>query len=417
MSQVIDRRGNSGKSSGNRAKFLKRVADQIKSAMPKIVADRKLDNLGKGGVRVPLRGIKEPTFRHDWDTGDKRFVRPGNKSYRQGDEIEKPDRQAGRSGSGSGNGEGEDDFYVVISRDEFLKYFFDDLELPDLHRKCFEDTETVSRRRAGFVSDGVPERLDYVRSFENSLARRAAVRGAVERRTAELESALETASEEETAKIRAEIEELQARLKSLPMYDHVDLRYAHHVVVNEPATRAVMFCVMDVSGSMGQEHKDLSKRFFTLLYLFLKKQYESVDLVFIRHHSDAKEVSEEEFFESRESGGTVVLPSLKLVGSILATRYGSDWNAYMAQCTDGDAWDADDALSSAEYLKETLLPSMQYAAYVEVAPRSYNWTDRNSDLWRAYSMVEDPRLAMRKAEGVEEIWPVFESLFKKSANK
>ena len=103
-----------------------------------------------------------------------------------------------------------------------------------------------------------------------------------------------------------------------------------------------MFCLMDVSGSMDEERKDIAKRFFILLYLFLTRNYERIEVVFIRHHTIAKEVDEDEFFHSRESGGTVVSSALKLMQEIIRERYPlTEWNIYAAQASDGDNWDDD----------------------------------------------------------------------------
>ena len=128
----------------------------------------------------------------------------------------------------------------------------------------------------------------------------------------------------------------------MPFLDEIDLRYRHRITVPQPIARAVMFCLMDVSASMDEEKKDLAKRFFTLLYLFLTRKYEKVDLVFIRHTEDAEEVDEERFFHDPQTGGTVVYSALELMHEIVQARYPSSaWNIYAAQASDGDAFGAD----------------------------------------------------------------------------
>jgi uncharacterized sporulation protein YeaH/YhbH (DUF444 family) len=97
-----------------------------------------------------------------------------------------------------------------------------------------------------------------------------------------------------------------------------------------------MFCLMDVSGSMGEREKDLAKRFFMLLHLFLKRRYERLDIVFIRHTHDAQEVDEHTFFYSRQSGGTIVSTALEEMKKIVHDRYATgEWNIYAAQASDG----------------------------------------------------------------------------------
>ncbi|NJM55573.1 MAG: YeaH/YhbH family protein, partial [Verrucomicrobiae bacterium] len=180
------------------------------------------------------------------------------------------------------------------------------------------------------------------------VARRMALAAPHLRRLREVEEELQQLLsappvDEDRAKILVEeINHLRARARAVPFIDTFDLRYANRVKQPQPTTQAVMFCIMDVSGSMDRARKDLAKRFFTLLYLFLKRNYEKIEVVFIRHHTVAKEVDEQEFFYSRETGGTVVSSALQLMGEIITERYPiSSWNIYAAQASDGDNWHHD----------------------------------------------------------------------------
>jgi uncharacterized protein len=182
----------------------------------------------------------------------------------------------------------------------------------------------------------------------------------------------------------------------------------------EPVARAAMFCLMDVSSSMDEEKKDLAKRFFTLLYLFLTRKYAEVDLIFIRHTDDAEEVDENTFFHDTRSGGTVVCSALELTEKIRAERYAHGWNVYAAQASDGDAFGSDPA-RSARFLRERLLPATRYYTYLElVAPYA---PERPSTLWAEYERVAEAttNFAMRRAAEREQIYPVFRNLFRKSA--
>jgi uncharacterized sporulation protein YeaH/YhbH (DUF444 family) len=214
--------------------------------------------------------------------------------------------------------------------------------------------------------------------------------------------------EAERLDLEERISALKARLARIPYLDPIDLRFRSRVRVPVPTTKAVMFCLMDVSGSMDEARKELSKRFFILLYLFLTRHYDKIDLVFIRHHTQAQEVDEENFFHARETGGTVVSSALVLMDEIIKARYSpNEWNIYGAQASDGDNWHHDSGRCR-ELLTENLLPVCRYFAYVQVAEEEQN-------LWEEYSRVQEshPQFAMRKVSSASQIYPVFRELFKK----
>jgi hypothetical protein len=416
MSNIIDRRKNAkGKSTGNRQRFLKRVEGQIKKALPDIISQESIQESNTGGkVKVPIKSIKEPAFSHDPASGNKQIVRPGNDRFSEGDKIPKPKG----SGHGSGRGKGsnspevsEDEFAVVLSREEFLKYFFEDLELPNMVQKFLENTESFENKRAGFIKYGNPSRLNIKTSYQQSLARQIALRGAFLAKLKKLEAKLALITDPvQLAALQAEIEKVKKQSNTIPFFEDVDLRYNHFEQIPLPTTSAAMFCIMDVSASMGYHEKDIAKRFFTLLYIFLTKQYLNVELIFIRHHTTAKEVDEFEFFNSKESGGTVVAPSLELMDKIIKERYsGGNWNIYCCQASDGDVWSDYDADECGVILRTQILPAIQYMAYIEISNHS-----RDSSLWRTYRSLEDENhFSMRKLYDVSQIWPVFRGLFKK----
>jgi len=175
----------------------------------------------------------------------------------------------------------------------------------------------------------------------------------------------------------------------------------------------VMACMMDVSGSMDERKKDLAKRFFALLYLFLERKYGQVEIVFIRHTETAEEVDEQTFFHDPLSGGTLVQPALELAKKVIETRYsGPDWNVYGAQASDGDCTESD-GRASAAFLDQELLPLVRYFAYVDI-PGQGGWFNRPSDLWGAYDAIDSPAFARRKVHGRGDIWPVFRELFGKN---
>ena len=417
LHQVIDRRlSGKNKSIGNRERFLRRYRDQIKEAVRKAVGDRSIRDIEEGAdINLPKRDVSEPTFQHA-PGGSRELVHPGNQEYIRGDRIARPQGGGGGSGSGSASpdGQGEDDFTFRITREEFMNYFFDDLALPRLIRtQLLADVPEWKFRRAGYVSEGNPTSLHIVRSMRTGLARRIAMGGDARlelRRAEEQLREMEKRGDapEEIARMQAELIILRERLKRVPFLDPFDLRYRNRVREPLPTSKAVMFCLMDVSGSMDEARKDLAKRFFILLYLFLSRHYEKTEVVFIRHHTQAAEVTEDEFFHATESGGTVVSSALTLMNEIIRDRYmGSEWNIYGAQASDGDNWQQDSS-KCRELLDNKILPLVRYYAYVQVA-------DEDQNLWEEYTRVRDanPHFAMQKICTPSQIFPVFRDLFKK----
>jgi uncharacterized sporulation protein YeaH/YhbH (DUF444 family) len=346
------------------------------------------------------------------------MVHPGNKEFVPGDRIQRPEGGAGGSGQGSaGNsGQGEDDFVFELSREEFMDLLFDDLELPNLVRNQLVGSTEFKPVRAGYTTDGAPANIDVVRSLKGAVARRTALGAPNRARIRELEEEIDVlltaGADQDDVRIldmREEIDRLKTRLAGLPFIDTFDLRYQAFTQQPEPTSKAVMLCIMDVSGSMDQMRKNLAKRFFILLYLFLQRNYEKIDVVFIRHHTIAQEVDEQEFFYSRETGGTVVSSARNLAYDLLRERYDSSvWNIYCAQASDGDNWDSDSVICR-EVLSEKLMPLMRYYAYVEITPRQHQ------SLWYAYQEVRmlHRHFAMQQIDGNQDIYPVFRELFKR----
>jgi uncharacterized sporulation protein YeaH/YhbH (DUF444 family) len=420
MNHLIDRRKNGrGKSTVNRERFLRRYKTQVRDAVKRMVGERKIEDMDRGGdVHLPKKDIAEPSFGFGRG-GEREIVVPGNREYVAGDRIPRP-QGGGGNGGGSGEGgggDGQDDFVFSLSREEFLNIFFDDLELPRLARTQLGEADQFRSIRAGYTTSGSPSNLSVPRTLANSLGRRIALGGALKREAMALEvllvKALSEGHTDEAARLSAALDKLRARHTALPFLEQLDLRYRNRVLRPEPIARAVMFCLMDVSASMDEDKKDLAKRFFTLLYLFLTRKYKQVDLVFIRHTEEAEEVDEHTFFNDPKSGGTVVLSALELMAKVRAARYAEGWNVYAAQASDGDAFGSDPA-KSARFLREILLPSTRYYAYIELTPEE---TSHPSNLWAEYEVLADhtDNFAMRRASRREDIYPVFRDLFSKAA--
>ena len=420
--QIIDRRLNpGGKSLANRQRFIRRAKSLIRKAVHESTASRSIKDADEAGeVSLPAQGVHEATFRRGQAGGVRDYLLPGNKEYVRGDTIPRPPSGAGGSGSeGSPDGDGQDDFRFALSRDEFVDLFLEDLELPDLAKRRVVDTEALSWSRAGYSVTGSPANLAVMRTVRNSLSRRIALKRPSSDELARLREEIDALAEDDPR--RADLEEERDRKLRrsgvIPFIDPIDVRYRRFESHPKPVAQAVMFCLMDVSGSMTEHMKDLAKRFYVLLYIFLRRKYKRVEVVFIRHTHQAQEVDEDTFFHSPETGGTVVSTALEEMRRVMAERYSPDsWNIYAAQASDGDNT-ASDNDRTANLLTHSILPYCQYYAYLEVGRDSEHFPPgfirRDSDLWQTYTEIcrTGAPMAMRKVSHRRDIYPVFRELF------
>ncbi|WP_448552580.1 YeaH/YhbH family protein [Thalassotalea montiporae] len=419
MANFIDRRLNSkNKSTVNRQRFIRRYKSQIKKSVSDAINKRGVTDVDSGeSITIPKKDLSEPIF-HQGNGGIRDRVHPGNDQFTPGDRINRPPQGAGQ-GSGNGNasnsGEGEDDFVFSISKDEYLDLLFEDLALPNLEKNQLDKLVEYKTVRSGFCAEGVPANIDIVKSLQGSIARRIAMTSSKRRELKECQAALAKLEadphdhiQEEKA-LKQQINELKEKISKVPFIDTFDLRYRNYAKQAVPTSKAVMFCLMDVSGSMDQATKDIAKRFYILLYLFLTRTYKEIDVVYIRHHTQAKEVDEQEFFYSQETGGTIASSALELMTEIIQDRYSAnDWNIYGAQASDGDNW-ADDSPLCKQLLMNKILPKSRYFSYIEITQRAHQ------TLWHQYQEVASQcsYFAMRHIKSVEDIYPVFRELFKK----
>jgi uncharacterized sporulation protein YeaH/YhbH (DUF444 family) len=423
---IIDRRPNpKGKSLANRQRFIERAKGEVKDALAEALKRRKLgESDGGEKVSIPTRGITEPVFRPSSRGGRRDYVVPGNKKFVVGDEIERPQ---GGDGAGRGNaspedGDEQDAFEFMLSKEEFLDLVFEDLELPDLVKTRLKESDSTQLSRAGYTVAGSPANLNLLRTMRNSLARRISLRRPTQSDLEAIERQVEAATQADDAESAAQgqldLEAAQRRARRVAYIDPVDVRYNRFERVPKPNTQAVMFCLMDVSGSMTEAMKDLAKRFFLLLHVFLTRRYKHVELVFIRHTSNAQEVDEDTFFHSRETGGTIVSTALEEMLRVQRDRYAPDaWNIYAAQASDGDNY-TEDSDRCSQLLSGEILPITQYFAYIEVGAEAtlrHGFPSPPTDLWRTYSQIAavHGNFAMRKVADATQIFPVFRELFSK----
>ncbi len=418
-SVIIDRRPQQGKSSANRQRVLRRLNRVLKAQVDDLVGKRKLADLDNGAeVTVGKLDVSEPSFRIDQGTGVSDRVLPGNDRYRVGDRLPKPDDsgEGGGPGNGSDAGDGdaeEDNFRFMLSREEFLNLLFDDLALPELVRKELTDVVDRKFRRGGIVRHGNPGNMSVLRTFRASIGRRVAAASSIQDDLDRVEylqgDAQEIADQTLAMDLALQADAVRRRATQVPFIDPVDLRHRSLIEVDAPRTAAAMFCLMDVSGSMTELRKDLAKRFFTLLYLFLRRKYENVELVFIRHTEVAEEVDEQTFFHHPQSGGTRVLAALEKMKEIIEARFPpSRYNIFGAQASDGDSMGMD-PIQSRTFLTERLLPLSRYFVYAE----TNEYAQTNTALWNAYAAIDHAGFNMAAVANRSEVYPALVKLFER----
>jgi uncharacterized protein len=415
VTHIVDRRLNPGsKSLENRQRFLRRAKALVQGAVKKSSQDRDIKDVMEGGeVSIPLDGMNEPRFRREGGTRD--MVLPGNKKFIEGDILPRSGEKGGGRPRDPGEGDGEDAFRFVLSRDEFVDLFLDDLELPDLAKRKLAEAESEGIQRAGYTTSGSPANISVSRTVSRALARRVALRRPRLETILELEAEIaESDDEAHRAELMVQLEALKAKARRIPFIDPIDIRYRRFENVPKPVAQAVMFCLMDVSGSMSEHMKDLAKRFYMLLYVFLKRRYRHVEIVFIRHTDRAEEVDEETFFRGPASGGTLVSSALQAMHDIVRSRFRpADWNIYAAQASDGDN-SISDGVVAGRLLTDMILPVSQFFAYLEVGETGgYTFDMPDSALWTLYARLRanGAPLSMRKVSERSEIFPVFQDLF------
>ena len=420
MGTIIDRRLNQGqKNLGNRQRFIRKAKDQIKKAITKNI---KNDTDSDENIKIPIDSIDEPTFGNDWNTGINRRVLPGNKDYVPQDQIERPKGGDGSKGSKPSDDDetGNDEFSFVLTKEEFYDLFFEDLELPDLVKKQLKSTKSWEYKREGISTAGNPTNISIIRTMKQSIGRRLILRKPNEKELQELEEELKNCdpSSDRFVELQEQIKVLKNKIKSVTYVDPIDLRYNVFSKKEVPSNSAVMLAIMDVSGSMDERKKDIAKRFFMLLYLFLQKKYDNVVIEFIRHHTEAEVVDEQTFFYDTLTGGTKVSSALELAKTLIATKYSSNlYNIYICQASDGDNFNSDND-SCIKILEEDLLPTVQYMAYVEVPDQqmseysSYQTTHTLFDVYLPIAS-NNPKLQITRVSDQSDIYPVFRKLFEK----
>jgi sporulation protein YhbH len=371
----------SDRSAGDRQRHRQKVRESIRENIADIIAEESIIGQDREKIiKVPIRGIKEYRFVYGENT-------PG---AAQGDGNSQPGQVVGKTrGEGAGEPDkagdrpGIDYYETDVTLEELVDIMFEDLELPDLERKKLRqiDTYRLSKRK-GYRRVGIRVRLDKRRTVRSRLKRRLAARHRPEGDIGD---------------------------RRFPFHDD-DLVYRHVVADVRKESNAVVICIMDTSGSMDTMKKYLARSFFFLLYQFICTKYRNVEIVFIAHHTEANEVTEEEFFHKGESGGTFISSGYQKALGIVAERYHpSLWNIYAFHCSDGDNFDSDNpqALKAAKDLAAVA----NLFGYGEIKPLGSRYYE--SSMLNIFRRLEADNFQTVLIERKEDIWPSFKAFLAK----
>lgn len=433
----VDRRKTGrGKSIPNRQRLLRRIKDAIRQAKPEEIDGGGVTNMGSGSnhqanpVKVTKASLHEPTLHYAARTGKREIVLIGNDEFERGDEFPlMDDDDEGKSVGGPGD-ETEDDFIVNVSRDEFFDVFFEDCVLPDLQDTHEKDLPEYQPKHAGFQKHGNPGQLSVKRSYKNAFARKSVLAAPYKAEMQELQELyaqyISELAGEYTTEARAEelqqlmreleskIEYLQKKIAGIPFFEDLDLRYTKKEKVLVKAADAVFAMIMDISGSMDEQKKRMARKFFSLQYAFIKRRYPQTDLIFIAHTDQAEEMTEQEFFETRKSGGTIVSPAYELLHQIIRARYDArQTNIYLSQASDGDNWDVDNPEIIPTLEESGLLNKLRYMSYAQVG-QSFAAGYSTVTLWSVLTSIANTtnKVAMVKINDDSEVFEAFHKIYK-----
>ena len=378
------------RSASDRRRHNKKIEEAIKEGVHNIVSEESIIGQdGKKKIKIPVRGIKEYRFVYGDNSQNKRVGSAPGKDVQKGQKIGKGQQKQKAQGNKAGEDPGEEFYEVEITLEELTHYLFNDLELPDLERKTIKNVIGEKFKRSGYRTKGIRPRLDKKKSAISRIKRKMA------------------AQKHMTEKEKAETDDSFS-------YHENDLKYRHIKKDVKESSNAVIFFLMDISGSMTSEKKFLARSFYFLLYHFINHRYENTEVVFVSHDTKAYEVDEEKFFKRGSSGGTIVSSGLEMVHQIINKRYHpNSWNVYLFQCSDGDNWpsDMDKTMNEVSALKD----KCQLVGYCEIEPDSERsrWLEGSTRLSDAYEQISDSKLKSVKIFSKEDIWPSFKKLLGK----
>ncbi len=373
----------SDRSARDRLRHRQKIKDSIRDNIGDILAEESIIGRDRDKIiKVPIRSVKEYRFIYGENSPG---VAQGDGQQKPGDVVQQGDQDGKGQGGKGGDQPGVDAFETDITLEELIAIMFDDLELPELERKALKEVVSEdARKRKGHRRAGIRPRLD-----KRATARNRARRWMSVRRSREMGP--------------------DGEKPRFPFHED-DMRYYHIVPTTKEASNAVIFCIMDTSGSMGTVKKYLARSFYFLLYQFVRQKYANVEVVFIAHHTEAKEVSEEDFFHKVESGGTYISSGYKKALDIIEDRYHpSLWNVYAFHCSDGDNFYSDNerALQAAEELCKVC----NLFGYGEIKPSGSAYY--SGSMLEVFGQIKAENFHMITIEKKEDLWEGFRSFLMK----
>jgi sporulation protein YhbH len=377
---------NADRSAGDRQRHKAKIEKAIRDGITDIVANESIiGQNGKKKIRIPVKGIREWQFVYGDNPGDKNVGSAPGSDLQKGQVIQKgQNKQVGSPGAG--NNPGEEFYEVEISLDELSNYLFDSLNLPDLEKKQFKEMTTEKVKRHGHRTEGILPRLDKKASAINRIKR------------------LNAAKREGNIEIDDEGNPI------FPFHNN-DLKFHHIKQVHKENSNAVIFFMMDTSGSMTKEIKFVARSFYFLLYQFLRHRYQKIEIVFISHSMEAFEVDEKSFFTRGSSGGTYVSSAPSLALDIIYDRFHpSSWNIYAFHCTDGDNWESDNEKTFEMYRRLSDISQMVGYCEIELNNERIAWIKDENRLTTILKNVSS-NLKVETIKGKEDIWRVFKRFF------
>ena len=373
---------NADRSASDRRRHKEKIEKAIKEGIHDIVAEESIiGQSGKKKIKIPVRGIKEYRFVYDQGDGSKGVGAAPGSDIKKGQKIKEGKKKGTGKPDKPGNQKGEDFYDVEISLDELAKYLFDDLELPELEKKKSAEIFSEKYKRKGYRQKGIKPRLSKKETLKNKIKRKNA---AIRSGTYHPDSGERFTFHED------------------------DLKYKHIDVTKKPITNAVIFFIMDTSGSMSKRKKYLARSFFFLLFQFIRYRYQSIETVFVSHTTEANEVSEDDFFKKGSSGGTYISSGLKLANDIINERYSpSSWNIYTFHCSDGENWQEDNP-KALEYM-EKLVNIGQLSGYIQIKGEQEKvWGDEMANVFKP---LVSENFKVVNISGKKDVWPEFARLF------
>ena len=389
MSIFKQHEASADRSASDRSRHKQKIEKAIREGVHNIVAEESIIGQdGKKKIKIPVRGIKEWQFVYGSNQNNKQTGSAPGTDLQKGQVVKKGGQQQQQGGNKAGKDKGEEYYEVELTLEELASYLFDSLGLPDLDKKKMKEIKETKPKRHGHRSSGIMPRLDKRESMINRIRRMSAAR-------------------------RAGTIEVDDDGNEVFPFHEDDLVFHHIKDKPKEATNAVIFFMMDVSGSMTQNIKFIARSFFFLLYQFIRHKYEEVEIVFIGHTTEAFETDEDSFFKRGESGGTHVSSAPRLALEIINKRFHpSSWNIYAFHCTDGDNWSEDNDAAVDAFKK--LSDISQMTCYFEICPESERmaWeSDRQDTLWKRLDKIALDKFRTAVLKSKDDIWPIFKRLF------